>query len=119
MILVLLQLTIAATVPVTATDSLQAAWETSLPFPTFLEATRTHTDAWYRGYQGAVVPDSLMERARRVVRRWRILVVTDFGCHDSLNSIPVLARLADGVTRIEVRVADTRTGARPVGVHRT
>lgn len=115
----LLQLTVVATVGVSATDSLQAIWRKSFPFPMFVEATREHTDAWDQGYRGAAVPDSLMERTRSVVGRWRILVVTDVGCHDALHSVPPLARLAEAVPRIELRLADSRTGMWVMNARRT
>ncbi len=49
----------------------------------------------------------------------RILVVTEYGCSDSANSVPVLARLVESAPNLEMRLVNAATGRRWMEKHRT
>lgn len=80
-----------------------ALWNEALPFATFLDRAETKQAFWQGVYRQARVPewarDAAMEQAPR---RW--LVLAEDWCNDAVSVVPVLARLADEVPGIELRI---------------
>ena len=64
-------------------------------------------DLWVSLWARAAVADGHLARARALAHPWRLLVLTEDWCGDAVNSLPVMARLADLVPgRLVLRCLD-------------
>lgn len=59
---------------------------------------------WDAIYKRATVPDSIIERAGRVTEPWHLLVLNEDWCGDSINTLPVVARLNEAVPLLDMRI---------------
>ena len=59
--------------------------------------------SWLTASRATVAP-SAIERARALPGRWQLLVLTEDWCGDSVNTLPVLARLVGTAPRMEMRL---------------
>jgi hypothetical protein len=64
-------------------------------FAEFLSDTHALADEWRDIYTNATVDEQALARVRALKGRWQLLVVADDTCHDSLNTVPYLARLTE------------------------
>ncbi len=94
-------------------DGLRVMFEGGVTYAAFLEAARRRRELWLSNTERAEVPADLLARARAVGGTWYLLVVAVDGCSDSVNTIPYVARLADLVEGLELRIVDSEVG-RPV-----
>jgi hypothetical protein len=104
--------------PVVASDSLKAAFEGGQRWTDFYASVTRRKEVWDRAWTSTKIPDSLAARAR-VAGTWHVLVITEPGCSDSANSVPVLARLAELVPGLDVRLVNSTVGKPWMEAHRT
>lgn len=105
---------------VTADSTLLALFERGQPYAQFLADVKNRREGWHRINDSARVDSALIARARAVGGSWKILVVAVDGCGDSMNSVPYVARLADSVPGLEVRIVAPSDGGQAVQEsHRT
>lgn len=97
----------------------QALWERGRPFAEFLEAASSRREAWHGNYGRATPAEAEVDRARALPGGYRLLVVAEDWCGDSVNTIPYLARLAEQVEGLDLRVVDSETGEALMARHRT
>ena len=107
----------ALALPVVASDSLRSAFEAGQRWAAFYPAVNRRRETWDRAW-ALSVPDSLVARAR-AAGSWRVLAITEPGCSDSANSVPILARLAEGAPNIDLRLIDSKVGKAWMEAHRT
>jgi len=89
-------------------------------FATFLERARTRPDEWKQRYNDAAVTPDMLTRMRALPDRRLVLGVAEDWCTDSMNSIPYVARLADGAPeRIALRIIDSTLGRPIMDAHLT
>jgi hypothetical protein len=70
-------------------------------------ATATeYVELWRGNYERAAIPDDVRARVAALPGRWHLLVLSADWCIDATSPIPVLARLADGVPNLDLRVLD-------------
>ena len=98
-------------------DSLRTAFERGQRWADFHAAVNRRKETWDRAW-GIRVPDSLLARAR-AVGPLRVLAITEPGCSDSANSVPILARLAEGALNLDLRLIDSKQGKSWMEAHRT
>jgi hypothetical protein len=67
-----------------------------ISFTDFLEAARQRRDEW-RTHYAAAVDAAGIARAQLLQARWRLLVLAEDWCGDSVNTVPYLAKLAEAV----------------------
>lgn len=80
-------------------------WERAYDFPTYLEQeVRERPALWAGVYRKAAATRWAVERAMELGRRWHILVLSEDWCGDASSIVPVLARFAEAVPGIELRV---------------
>jgi hypothetical protein len=91
-------------------DSLERLYQSGRTFADFLAAAKSRREAWHGNYARATVSPELLQRARAVPGRWRLLVVAEDWCGDSANTIPYIAGLTDSVFSLELRVVNARAG---------
>ena len=82
-------------------------------FADFVAAAKARREGWLGLADTARVSDALIARARQVGGSWKLLVVAVDACGDSMNTVPWLARLAQDVPAIDLRIVLPAAG-RPV-----
>lgn len=82
----------------------RSLWSQALTYRQFADQAREQRDLWAGVYRLARTPDWALERARAAGRPIRLLVLLEDWCGDGANVIPHLARLADEVPELELRV---------------
>jgi hypothetical protein len=82
-------------------------------FADFVAAAKARREGWVGLADTARVSDVLIARARQVGGSWKVLVVAVDACGDSMNTVPWLARLAQDVPGIDLRIVLPAAG-RPV-----
>lgn len=101
-------------------SSMLAVFASGLTFPDFLDAARNRQREWYASAEQVTIADSTLQRARAVGGQWRVLVVAVDTCGDSLRQVPYVARLAELVHGLSVRiVTPTAGGAAVQATHRS
>ena len=84
---------------------LRASWETAFRWHDYLEREVVkHAQMWKSMYQRARVSDAALQRGREIGGRWRLLVISEDWCGDAFNTVPVMARLAEALPDVELRV---------------
>ena len=78
-------------------------WEQALPFDRYVAASTQHRGLWEGLYRTARLPEWALGALPAGVLR-RLLVLAEDWCGDASNTVPVLARLADAVPGLELRV---------------
>ena len=73
-------------------------------FATFLERPQKYHDLWGALYKRATVPDELLERAKKIQRPWHFLVLSEDWCGDSINTLPIVAKLTDAQPLLDMRI---------------
>ena len=101
-----------------ASDSLKAAFDGGQRWAEFYQAVDRRREVWDRAWTTTKIPDSLAARAR-AVGPMRILVITEPGCSDSANSMPVLARIVEAAPDLDMRLVSSAMGKPWMEMHRT
>ncbi|MDT8368615.1 MAG: thioredoxin family protein [Longimicrobiales bacterium] len=73
-------------------------------FEAYLETVEEHRELWHGVYERARVPDELVEAGRRLPGRWHLLALSEDWCGDAVNTLPVVARWAEAIDDVELRV---------------
>jgi len=102
-----------------ADSTLKSLFDAGQPFPEFLAAAKARREGWLRMADSARVDDALLARARAVGGRWRFLVIAIDACGDSMNSVPYLAKLAELVPGLELRIVLPVNGRAVQQTHRS
>lgn len=79
-------------------------FKSGLAFPDYLETVQEHEELWRGVWDRARIPADLLENARAVPGTWRLLALSEDWCGDAVNILPVVARLAEALPTIELRV---------------
>jgi hypothetical protein len=80
----------------------RALWESAQTFETFVAASGTHRALWEGIYRIARLPPWAAEVALPGLRR--LLVIAEDWCGDAVNTVPILAKLADATPGLELRI---------------
>jgi hypothetical protein len=104
----------------TVDPTLLALFASGMTFPDFLDAATHRQNEWYASAEQVRLADSTLRRARAVGGQWRALVVAVDTCGDSLRQVPYVARLAELVHGLSLRiVTPTEGGAAVQASHRS
>jgi hypothetical protein len=105
--------------PVPTPAELGALYQGGAAYDAFLDAARSRRALWEGNTKRAVVPAALLDRARAVPGRWRLLAVAVDRCSDSVNTIPYIAALAEAVPDLGLRIVDPDDGRAVMEAWRT
>jgi hypothetical protein len=83
---------------------LRDQYENAVPFDEFVDGAKENQELWRAVYRLATIPPELIERASAVPGQWHLLALVEDWCGDAVNTIPVLARLAEAVPNLELRL---------------
>jgi len=108
----------AALVPVPDVDSLEAAYKSGQTWNDFFDGVDRRRQLWRENWANAKVPAELAARAK-AAGPWRILVITEPGCSDSVNSVPYIAKLVEETPGLELRLVNSTVGRPWMEAHRT
>jgi hypothetical protein len=92
------------------TDDLRALYAAGVAFGTFFAGAEQRRALWDRHWGASRLDDAFRARGEALPGTWRLLVVTVPSCSDTIGSLPYLARLADALPGIELRVVDAEVG---------
>lgn len=92
--------------PPTAGKDRTADWDAAYAFADFLPTARKNVGLWEGLYRRALLPLDLVARAAAVPGRRHLLVLSADWCGDAANIVPVLARFAEAVPGLDLRVLD-------------
>jgi hypothetical protein len=81
----------------------KALWEKAYTFEEFLAATTKHRGLWEGIHKLARIPDWAMTAVRAGQQR-KLLVIAEDWCGDASSTVPVLARLAEVLPGLELRI---------------
>jgi Thioredoxin len=80
-------------------------WERAFTWDAYLNhEVHKLEDLWRGVYARSVVPEWAMERAGEVGGEWKLLVITEAWCGDASNTVPVMARVAEVLPHIQIRL---------------
>lgn len=96
---------------------LEAAWDRAAGFEDFLAGTEENTALWRALQQRASLPEGTAARLDGL-DTLRLLVIADDWCGDAVNTVPVVARLAE-TAGIELRVIGREEAPEVMDAHRT
>jgi len=82
-----------------------AYWRDAFPWQEYLHhQVQQHVALWHGVWNRAQVPAWALDQARGLGTGWKLLVISEDWCGDASNTVPVIARLAEQVDGIEMRV---------------
>src|SRR2546423_5872817 len=108
-----LVLVLGMSVQAPARDDIDSAsyYTHGIPFAEFLSNAHALADEWRDTYTHATIDDEALARARALKGHWQLLVVADDSCHDSVNTLPYLAKLAESVPeKLSMRIVSSAAG---------
>jgi hypothetical protein len=73
-------------------------------FAEFLARPKKYPEFWEGVYKRATVPEDILERALKLTSQWHFLVLSEDWCGDSINTLPLIARLIDQAPMIDMRI---------------
>jgi hypothetical protein len=100
-------------------DALRDVYQQAESWAAFHDRVDRRRSLWLENWARAEVPEALAARARAVGGSWRVLVITEAGCSDSVNSVPYIARLVEATPSLELRLVDATVGRRWLEAHRS
>lgn len=83
---------------------LKDRYEAAIRFEEFIEAAQQNQQMWREMYRRAEVPEEIVERMRKLTSPRYLLVLLEDWCGDAVNTIPAVARLAEAVPQLDLRV---------------
>jgi len=84
--------------------SLEQRFNEGETFADFLARPHQYRDLWNALYKHATVPEDLLARARKIQKPWHLLVLSEDWCGDSINTLPLIAKLTDDVPSLDLRI---------------
>ena len=83
-----------------------ALWDEAESFPAFLDRVESQRSLWEGVYRTSSVPEWAATAFRALPGGLRMLVLNAAWCLDSANTVPVLARIAEAVPGVELRLLE-------------
>ena len=75
----------------------RARFEAAPTFEEYLAGVDRNRELWHGVYQRARAPEDLVAAARAIPGAWSIVALSEDWCGDAVNTLPVVARLAESV----------------------
>lgn len=80
-------------------------WDAAFPWEEYLEReVKDRPELWKKVWERSAISAAELARAARLGGPWRLLVISEDWCGDAVNTVPVLARLAEAAPGLELRV---------------
>ena len=85
---------------------LRGRYQTAKTFEEYSAAAEKNRELWLALRKRARVPADLLARAESLGRHWHLLVLSEDWCGDAVNTVPVIAALADAAPNLDLRVLE-------------
>lgn len=99
--------------------SLEVRYQAAASFEEFLDVATTHAELWRAMAARAQVPDTVVRDIESIGGRWHLLVLVEDWCGDAINTLPVLAALANCAANIDLRILPRETNPDLMDTHLT
>lgn len=99
------QTTTTRPIDIDRSDDVRQRFEAADTFAQYLDRVEENRELWHGIHQRVRLPDGALERARALGPR-RLLAISEDWCGDAVNTLPVVARLAEETPEWELRVVD-------------
>jgi hypothetical protein len=73
-------------------------------FPAMVAAAQKNVELWTAMWRHAKVDEEYLRRVAALPGRWHLLVLSEDWCGDAVNTVPVVAKLADRAPTLDLRV---------------
>lgn len=73
-------------------------------FAEFMARPTQNHELWVGIYKHAVVPIEISARVEALHGRWHLLVLSEDWCGDAVNIVPVIAKLTESVSNVDMRI---------------
>jgi hypothetical protein len=80
------------------------AWSRAQTFEAYLEGVTRNQDLWQALGPRVRLPPEIARRAAGLRGRWHLLVLSEDWCGDAVNTVPVVAALAEAVDSLDLRI---------------
>ena len=84
--------------------TLRARYLAAQDFPTMLAAAKKNAELWAAIWRRADVPQEYVDRVTALGGEWHLLVLSEDWCGDAVNTVPVLAKLAELSPNLDLRI---------------
>jgi len=71
-------------------------FDSASTFEQYLEGVVKNRELWYGVFERVRLPEELVTTAREVSGGWHLIALSEDWCGDAVNTLPVIARLAEG-----------------------
>lgn len=88
----------------TTTLDFRALWAEAVPYRQFVAAAEKNRGLWEGVYRTARIPQWAIDEACERAQRVRLLVIAEDWCGDASNTVPVLAKLGDVASCLDLRI---------------
>lgn len=75
-------------------------------FSEFLAKPKKYKELWDALYKRAVVPEAILARSKTLEQPWHLLVLSEEWCGDSINTLPLVARLTEAMPGSDMRIVE-------------
>jgi hypothetical protein len=79
-------------------------YDAALHFDQYLAAAAKNADLWRGIYARAEISADDIAAVEATGRQWHLLVIAEDWCGDAVNTVPVIARLAEQASNVDMRV---------------
>lgn len=85
-------------------ESLQALFEGGATFQDLLLRPKKNGELWAAVYARAALAADSMPRVAQIANSWHVLILSEDWCGDSVNTLPVIARLNESAPSMDMRI---------------
>ena len=83
---------------------LKSVWNTAMSYADFVAGAEENRSLWEGVYRMTPIPEWVLKLACDRARGIRLLAIAEDWCGDASNTVPVLAKLGDTASCLEMRV---------------
>jgi hypothetical protein len=102
-----------------AINALRARYERGASFEQFVADAAANVELWRALARRAETPDSVVRDIESVGGAWHLLVVTEDWCGDAVNTVPVLAAIANRARNLDLRILSRDANPDLIDAHLT
>jgi hypothetical protein len=87
-------------------------WETAIDYKKFLKGARENIEIMKARYKDLQITEQDLEHLRSLQNELQILVIGNDRCSDTAGNLPILAKMSDISSKLQLRILDSDTHAR-------
>ncbi|MGD9396280.1 MAG: thioredoxin family protein [Candidatus Thorarchaeota archaeon] len=87
-------------------------WENAVEYKKFLKGARENVEIMKARYKDLQITEQDLEYLRSLQNEFRILVIGNDRCSDTAGNLPILAKMSDISSKLQLRILDSDVHAR-------